>query len=73
MLSTAAEAQTTPEPLFPAEGTDRPDTYVEPTDAYDYVKRSRDAPMRDGTKLYTVIVMKKGTQGRADPAVAHAL
>src|SRR6478736_10428778 len=28
----------------------------------DYVKRVAMVPMRDGTKLYTVIVMKKGTQ-----------
>ena len=27
----------------------------------DYVKRVAMVPMRDGTKLYTVIVMKKGT------------
>ena len=30
-------------------------------------------PMRDGTKLYTVIVMKKGTANGAHPAVALAL
>jgi len=29
----------------------------------DYVKRVAMVPMRDGTKLYTVIVMKKGTTG----------
>jgi hypothetical protein len=29
----------------------------------DYVKRVAMVPMRDGTKLYTVIVMKKGTRG----------
>src|SRR5215213_4977041 len=28
----------------------------------DYVKRVAMVPMRDGTKLYTVIVMKKGTR-----------
>src|SRR3954447_17024521 len=27
----------------------------------DYIKRVAMVPMRDGTKLYTVIVMKKGT------------
>ena len=27
----------------------------------DYIKRDAMVPMRDGTKLYTVIVMKKGT------------
>ena len=29
----------------------------------DYIKRTAMVPMRDGTKLYTVIVMKKGTRG----------
>ena len=29
----------------------------------DYIKRTAMVPMRDGTKLYTVIVMKKGTAG----------
>jgi putative CocE/NonD family hydrolase len=29
----------------------------------DYVKRLAMVPMRDGTRLYTVIVMKKGTRG----------
>ena len=39
----------------------------------DFVRREVMIPMRDGTKLYTVIVFKKGTSERADPAVAHAL
>src|SRR5690242_16078706 len=29
----------------------------------DFVKRVEMVPMRDGVKLYTVIVMKKGTKG----------
>ena len=52
-----------PEPLFPAGGTDRPKFYVEPTDSYDYVKRVAMVPMRDGTRLYTVIVIPKGAKG----------
>ena len=39
----------------------------------DFVRREAMVPMRDGTKLYTVIVMKKGTTNAPDPAVAHAL
>ena len=39
----------------------------------DYVKRVVMVPMRDGVKLYTVIVMKKGTAQRAYSAVANAL
>ncbi len=30
-------------------------------------------PMRDGVKLYTVIVVPKGAKPRADPAHAHAV
>ena len=47
--------------------------FVAPTDSYDYVKREVMIPMRDGVKLYTVIVVPKGAQRRADPADAHAL
>ena len=39
----------------------------------DYIKRVVMVPMRDGVKLYTVIVMKKGTSGRTDSALADAL
>lgn len=34
--------------------------FVAPTDSYDYVKRVEMVPMRDGVKLYTVIVTPKG-------------
>jgi len=63
LLATAsiAHAQTS-EPLFPANGTDRPDTYAEPTEGYDYVKRTVEIPMRDGVKLHTVIVEHKGAK-----------
>ena len=64
LLATASVAQAqAPEPLFPASGTDRPDTYVEPSQGYDYIKRTVEIPMRDGVKLHTVIVEKKGTHG----------
>ncbi len=29
----------------------------------DYIRREAMVPMRDGVKLYTVVVMKKGTKG----------
>ena len=35
-----------------------------PADASDYVKREEMIPMRDGVKLYTVIVMPKGARAR---------
>ena len=39
----------------------------------DYIRREVMIPMRDGVKLFTVIVMRKGTTRRADPAQPHAL
>jgi uncharacterized protein len=39
----------------------------------DFVRREVMVPMRDGTKLHTVIVMKKGRQGRPHPALPDAL
>src|SRR5947209_6859325 len=50
-------AQQTP-PLAP----DIPGRFDEPTNAYDYVKRTVMIPMRDGVKLYTVIVVPKGAR-----------
>src|SRR6266545_7177885 len=39
---------------------DIPASFRAPTATYDYVKREAMIPMRDGVKLYTVIVMPKG-------------
>ena len=41
-------------------GGDIPAKFTPPTTANDYVKREVMIPMRDGTKLYTVIVIPKG-------------
>ncbi len=43
-----------------AAGGDIPAQFVPPTAGQDYVKREVMIPMRDGTKLYTVIVYPKG-------------
>jgi len=40
--------------------SDIPATFTVPTSSYDYVKRVEMIPMRDGVKLYTVIVVPKG-------------
>lgn len=45
------------EQAWPA--SDIPAKFTPPIDARDYVKREAMIPMRDGTKLYTVIVMPK--------------
>ncbi|MGH6965559.1 MAG: CocE/NonD family hydrolase, partial [Phenylobacterium sp.] len=41
---------------------DIPEKFDLPTASNDYIKRTVMIPMRDGTKLYTVIVMPKGAQ-----------
>ena len=60
-------AQTPPEPApkdaqVKAEvgGGDLPQKFAPPTEAYDYVRREVMVPMRDGTRLFTVIVVPKG-------------
>jgi putative CocE/NonD family hydrolase len=40
--------------------SDIPTTFTAPNSDYDYVKRVEMVPMRDGVKLYTVIVIPKG-------------
>ena len=70
-FTAAAIAQTPPRvtPMTP----DVIDKYEQTLPSADFIRREAMVPMRDGTKLYTVIVMKKGTANGADPAVAHAL
>ncbi|MGB8771599.1 MAG: CocE/NonD family hydrolase, partial [Candidatus Korobacteraceae bacterium] len=40
--------------------SDIPPTFIAPQTGYDYVKRVEMVPMRDGVRLYTVIVIPKG-------------
>lgn len=44
----------------PISTPDIPPTFVAPNSGFDYVKRVEMVPMRDGVKLYTVIVIPKG-------------
>ena len=55
-LAAPAAAQTPP--MTP----DIPPEFSFPTVKNDWIKRTVMIPMRDGVKLYTVIVMKKGTR-----------
>ncbi|MGA1797158.1 CocE/NonD family hydrolase [Sphingomonas sp. 4RDLI-65] len=57
-LATPAVAQTQPAPA--SIGGDIPAKFVPPIANRDYVKREVMIPMRDGTRLYTVIVYPKG-------------
>ncbi len=56
LLSLAARGQTAP--LTP----DIPAKYQAPTASYDYIKREVMIPMRDGVRLYTVIVLPRGAK-----------
>ena len=58
-VSSAQVPQTVSDKTAPA-GGDVPAKFVPATANRDYVKREVMVPMRDGTKLYTVIVYPKG-------------
>ena len=62
LLSSVAIAQTTPAPSAPVlvPGGDIPAKFTPPAEDRDYIKREVMIPMRDGVKLYTVIVIPKG-------------
>jgi putative CocE/NonD family hydrolase len=65
LLAASASFSATP-PATPRVTPMTPDvvgTYDEVRPHADYIKRAIMVPMRDGVKLYTVIVMKKGTAG----------
>jgi putative CocE/NonD family hydrolase len=47
----------------PVHQPDIPEKFVRPTTGFDYEKRVAMIPMRDGVKLYTVIVVPKGAKG----------
>src|SRR6202789_1159128 len=51
-----------PFPAVPQQSGDIPKTLTVPTADYEYVKREAMIPMRDGVKLYTVIVVPKGAR-----------
>jgi putative CocE/NonD family hydrolase len=47
----------------PQSTNDIPKTFTPPTADFDYIKREAMIPMRDGVKLYTLIVVPKGAAG----------
>ena len=59
----AAALAAAPGLAAPPAGGDVPADFAYPTDAADYVKRTVMIPMRDGVKLFTVIVVPKGAKG----------
>src|SRR3954471_23542129 len=57
-----APAAGTPPPVTPMT-PDVMEKYEQVLPEADFIRRDAMVPMRDGVKLYTVVVMKKGTQG----------
>jgi len=67
LLGGLAHAQTTtpPAPQYPALPSETPAEFKDPAPGFNYVKRSVMIPMRDGTKLNTVIIVPKGARNAA--------
>jgi putative CocE/NonD family hydrolase len=59
---TAAQA---PAPQYPALPSETPAEFSAPTAGFNYTKRSVMIPMRDGTRLNTIIIVPKGAQNAA--------
>ncbi|MGJ7917720.1 CocE/NonD family hydrolase [Massilia sp. LXY-6] len=69
-----AQAQTAPAPApapapqYPALPSETPAEFKAPTEGFNYVKRSVMIPMRDGTRLNTVIIVPKGATNGGNKA-----
>jgi putative CocE/NonD family hydrolase len=48
---------------YPDYPSETPEAFVPVTDAFDYVRREEMIPMRDGVKLFTVILVPRGADG----------
>ena len=59
-LAGHAKAQQPAPPQYPGLPSETPAEYVAPTAGFNYIKRTVMIPMRDGTKLNTVIIVPKG-------------
>ena len=51
------------QPVFAQLKSDIPATFTPRTESFDHVRRTAMIPMRDGVKLYTVILVPKGAKG----------
>jgi putative CocE/NonD family hydrolase len=59
-LACAGLALAQPAPTYPALPSETPAEYTPPNAGFNYVKRTVMIPMRDGTKLNTIIIVPKG-------------
>jgi uncharacterized protein len=62
LLAVLAAITTQPAAPQEAAGSDIPKSFTAPLADYDYIRREAMIPMRDGVKLYTVIVVPKGAR-----------
>ncbi len=58
----AAAAQSPSTAQYPSYPSETPKQFEPRTDSFDYIRREVMIPMRDGVKLYTVILVPKGAQ-----------
>ena len=63
MFSAALAVAAASPDMLPPPGGDIPAHFNQPTAADDYVEREAMVPMRDGVRLYTVIVIPRGARG----------
>jgi putative CocE/NonD family hydrolase len=59
----ASLAQTPPKPRYPALPSETPADFKADTDSFDYVRRDVMIPMRDGVRLFTVVLVPRGAKG----------
>jgi len=61
-FSQVAPPQAAPPSQYPQLPSETPGAFTPATDRFDYVRREVMIPMRDGTKLFTVILVPKGAK-----------
>jgi putative CocE/NonD family hydrolase len=59
----ASLAQTPPKPRYPALPSETPADFKAVTDSFDHVRRDVMIPMRDGVRLFTVVLVPRGAKG----------
>ena len=65
LLAGLAQAQTTPvtATLYPNYPSETPAEFKPVTDSFNYIKRTVMVPMRDGTKLNTIVIVPRNAKG----------
>ena len=60
-----SNTQSSPQPAYPDYPSETPAKLTAASGSFDYVRREAMIPMRDGVKLYTVILVPQGAKGAA--------